>query len=102
MSTAGPRHKESGPEGETEMVGAGKIVTGLGPAARPPLPFTSKGPEVAPKGTVTLIENDEFTVKSGAAKPLIVTELTPNKPVPVITIVPPGHALEETEVMVDV
>src|SRR2546425_12161867 len=61
--------------------------------AVPPDVVTLIGPVVAPLGRVVAIEVDEFTVKL-AATPLMVTDVTPVKFVPVIvTLVPSGLLL---------
>src|SRR5207237_1368728 len=79
--------------------GGGTVDLG-GLVAVPAGVVTPIGPVVAPVGRVVGIEVDEFTVKL-AATPLMVTDVTPVKFVPVIvTLVPTGPLVGEKLVIV--
>src|SRR5207237_8017547 len=79
--------------------GGGTVDLG-GLVAVPAGVVTPIGPVVAPVGRVVGIEVDEFTVKL-AATPLMVTDVTPVKFVPVIvTLVPAGPLVGEKLVIV--
>src|SRR2546426_12302361 len=82
------------------IVGGGMTVKLLALIAVPPDVVTLIGPVVAPLGRVVAIEVNEFTVKL-AATPLMVTDVTPVKFVPVIvTLVPTGPLVGEKLVIV--
>jgi hypothetical protein len=80
-------------EGEKpEIVGAGTVTVKVDElVAVPPAVVTAQAPLVAPKGTVAVICVAESTVYADAAMPFKVTDVAPEKLVPVIvTLVPTG------------